>query len=222
MKKNPLQRLSEMGQSVWLDYLSRSLITSGKLKALIAEDALRGMTSNPSIFEKSIDGSNDYDGEIRAMAQAGRSVPEIYQALTVRDVQMAADVFRPVYDRLNGADGYVSLEVNPHLARDTEGTVKEARRLIWAAVGRPNIFIKIPATRERAPGDHSVPERGDQHQCDAPLRPAALPRGGQGPSQRNRETHSARRERPTRWHRWPASFSAASTSSWTRYLKESR
>ncbi len=150
MKKNPLQRLSEMGQSVWLDYLSRSLITSGKLKALIAEDALRGMTSNPSIFEKSIDGSNDYDGEIRAMAQAGRSVPEIYQALTVRDVQMAADVFRPVYDRLNGADGYVSLEVNPHLARDTEGTVKEARRL-WAAVGRPNIFIKIPATREGLP-----------------------------------------------------------------------
>ncbi len=150
MKKNPLQRLSEMGQSVWLDYLSRSLITSGKLKALIAEDALRGMTSNPSIFEKSIDGSADYDEEIRAMARAGRSVPEIYQALTVGDVQMAADVFRPLYDRLNGADGYVSLEVNPHLARDAKGTVQEARRL-WAAVDRPNIFIKIPATREGLP-----------------------------------------------------------------------
>jgi transaldolase len=150
MNENPLQRVSRMGQSIWLDYLRRKLVTSGKLKKLIEEDALLGMTSNPSIFEKSIDGSDDYDGDIRAMAEAGRSVQEIYQALTVADVQMAADVFRPTYDQLDGRDGYVSLEVNPHLARDTEGSIAEARRL-WKKVDRPNIFIKIPATREGLP-----------------------------------------------------------------------
>ena len=150
MNENPLQRVSRMGQSIWLDYLRRKLVTSGKLKKLIEEDALLGMTSNPSIFEKSIDGNDDYDGDIRAMAEAGKSVQEIYQALTVADVQMAADVFRPTYDQLDGRDGYVSLEVNPHLARDTEGSIAEARRL-WKKVDRPNIFIKIPATREGLP-----------------------------------------------------------------------
>ena len=150
MNENSLQRVSRMGQSIWLDYLRRKLVTSGKLKKLIEEDALLGMTSNPSIFEKSIDGSDDYDGDIRAMAEAGKSVQEIYQALTVADVQMAADVFRPTYDQLDGRDGYVSLEVNPHLARDTEGSIAEARRL-WKKVDRPNIFIKIPATREGLP-----------------------------------------------------------------------
>ena len=150
MNENSLQRVSRMGQSIWLDYLRRKLVTSGKLKKLIEEDALLGMTSNPSIFEKSIDGSDDYDGDIRAMAEAGKSVQEIYQALTVADVQMAADVFRPTYDQLDGRDGYVSLEVNPHLARDTKGTIAEARRL-WKKVDRPNIFIKIPATREGLP-----------------------------------------------------------------------
>jgi transaldolase len=150
MSKNPLQRLTDMGQSIWLDFLQRSLVTSGKLVQLINEDALRGMTSNPAIFEKSIDGTDDYDNDIRAMALAGKSVPEIYNALTVHDVRIAADAFRPVYDRLDGADGFVSLEVNPHLAYDTDETIKEARRL-WKEVDRPNILIKIPATREGLP-----------------------------------------------------------------------
>ncbi len=150
MNGNPLQRLSALDQSIWLDFLSRDLVTSGKLKKLIAEDALRGMTSNPAIFEKSINGSDDYDRDIRALAQAGKSALEIYEALTVADVQMAADAFRPTYDRLDGRDGYVSLEVNPHLAHDTEGSIVEARRL-WKLVARPNVFIKIPGTREGLP-----------------------------------------------------------------------
>jgi len=150
MNENPLQRLSRIGQSIWLDYLRRDLVTSGKLRKLIEEDALRGVTSNPSIFEKSIDGSDDYDDDIRAMAQAGKSVQKIYQALTIADVRMAADVFRPTYERLDGRDGYVSLEVNPHLAHDTEGSIAEARRL-WKELDRPNVFIKIPGTREGLP-----------------------------------------------------------------------
>lgn len=150
MKRNPLQLLSEMGQSIWLDYLQRSLVTSGGLARLIEEDALRGMTSNPNIFEKSIDGSEDYDGDIKAMVLAGKGVSEIYESLAVSDVQMAADAFRPVYERLEGRDGFVSLEVNPHLAHDTRGSIEEARRL-WSKVGRPNCFIKIPATREGLP-----------------------------------------------------------------------
>lgn len=150
MKENPLQRLTAVGQAIWLDYLQRSLITSGRLGRLIEEDALRGMTSNPSIFEKAIDGSGDYDSDIRSKVLAGKNVREIYEELAVADVQMAADAFRPVYERLGGRDGFVSLEVNPHLAHDTRGSVEEARRL-WKKVGRPNCFIKIPATAEGLP-----------------------------------------------------------------------
>ncbi len=150
MKKNPVERLLDMGQSPWLDHLSRQLVTSGRLKKLIEEDGLRGITSNPSIFEKSIDGSDGYDEDIRTMARAGKSVRQIYEELTVHDVQAAADKFRPLYERLDGGDGFVSLEVNPHLARDTKGTIQEARHL-WMKVDRPNIFIKIPGTREGLP-----------------------------------------------------------------------
>jgi len=150
MKDNPLMKLGTLGQSIWLDYIRRDLIISGQLRRLIQEDGLRGMTSNPSIFEQAIAGSQDYDADIRAMALEGKSVNAIYEALSQRDVQGAADEFRPVYDKTEGTDGYVSLEVNPHLAHDTRATMEEGRRL-WAALDRPNVFIKVPATAEGLP-----------------------------------------------------------------------
>jgi transaldolase len=150
MKNNPLKQLGTLGQSIWLDYIRRDLIAGGELRRMIEEDGLRGMTSNPSIFEKAIVESHDYDEDIRAMAVEGKSAKAIYEALSQRDVQSAADAFRPLYDRTDGKDGYVSLEVNPHLAHDAHGTMKEARRL-WAALNRPNVFIKVPATAEGLP-----------------------------------------------------------------------
>jgi transaldolase len=150
MKDNPLRKLGTLGQSIWLDYIRRDLIVSGELRRLIEEDGLRGMTSNPSIFEKAIADSHDYDEDIRALALEGKGVQAIYEILSQGDVQSAADEFRPVYDKTQGADGYVSLEVNPHLAHDTRGTMEEARRL-WAALDRPNVFIKVPATAEGLP-----------------------------------------------------------------------
>src|SRR5664280_599623 len=121
MKENPLLQLSTFGQSIWLDYIRRQIIDTGELKKLIDEDGLKGVTSNPAIFQKAIAGSADYDEAIRTLAQAGKSVEAIYQVRTVEDVQRAADLFRPLYDRMAGQDGFVSLEVNPHLAHDTQG-----------------------------------------------------------------------------------------------------
>jgi transaldolase len=141
--------LLELGQSIWLDYLRRGMLRSGELAGLIA-DGLRGMTSNPTIFEQAIGGGADYDDAIAAMAGSGRSDGEIFEALAVEDVRSAADLFRPVYDRSNGGDGFVSIEVSPGLARDTRGTIAEAERL-WRAVDRPNVMIKIPGTREGWP-----------------------------------------------------------------------
>ena len=146
--------MATLGQSIWLDYIRRDLITGGELRRLIEDDGLQGMTSNPAIFEKAIVGSQDYDREIQALAQAGRSAQEIYETLSQQDVRSAADVFRPLYDRTEGRDGYVSLEVNPHLARDTQGTLEEARRL-WGALDRPNVLIKVPADRRGPAGHHS-------------------------------------------------------------------
>ena len=159
MKDNPLKQLETFGQSIWLDYIRRDLITGGELRRLIEEDGLRGMTSNPAIFEKAIAGSQDYDEDIRVMAREGKDVKEIYEALSQRDVQSAADEFRPVYDRTDGNDGYVSLEVNPHLAHDTNGTIQEARRL-WGALNRPNVFIKVPATIEGLPAIQQLISEG--------------------------------------------------------------
>lgn len=150
METNPLRQLQEFGQSVWLDYLDRPLLLSGGLRRLIEEDGLRGVTSNPAIFDKALSGSSAYDEEIGSLLRQGRSVPEIYEQLTMADVGNAADLFRRVHDESNGRYGFVSLEVNPHLARDTEGTIAEARRL-WAGLGRPNVFIKVPATAEGLP-----------------------------------------------------------------------
>ncbi len=119
----------------------------------------KGVTSNPAIFEKAIAGSDDYDADIRKMAQAGKSIQEIYQTLTVADVGQGADVFRPLYDRVDGKDGFVSLEVNPHLAHDTQGTIAEARRL-WQALNRPNVLIKVPATKEGLPAIRQLISEG--------------------------------------------------------------
>src|ERR1041385_1825997 len=150
LKENPLLKLEELGQSIWLDYTRRDLIASGELRRMIEEDGLRGMTSNPSIFEKAIVGSQIYEEDIRIMALDGQSPKMIYETLSQRDVQGAADEFRSVYDETDARDGYVSLEVNPHLAHDTKGTIAEARRL-WRALNRPNVFIKVPATIEGLP-----------------------------------------------------------------------
>jgi len=150
MNHNPLLKLQEFGQSIWLDYLDRRMLTSGELERLVREDGLWGVTSNPSIFNEAITGSDAYDAAIHELASQGKSAVEIYKALTVADVQDAADVLRGVYDDSGGDHGYVSLEVNPHLAYRTRETIEEAREL-WAALDRPNVFIKVPATRRSGP-----------------------------------------------------------------------
>jgi transaldolase len=147
MADNPLQELQAFGQSVWLDFISRGLVASGQLKRFIDEDGLRGVTSNPAIFDKAIGGSADYDADICAMCREGRGAEAVCEALMVEDVRRAADVFRPVFEATAGRDGFVSLEVSPQLAYETERTAAEARRL-WAELDRPNVFIKIPATLE--------------------------------------------------------------------------
>ena len=150
MKTNPLLQLGALGQSVWLDYIRRDLFTEGGLRRRIDADGLKGMTSNPAIFEKAIVESHIYDPAIGDLAREGRSPQAIYEALSQRDVQSAADAFNLVYAETQARDGYVSLEVNPHLARDTQGTVEEARRL-WIALHRPNVLIKVPATDQGLP-----------------------------------------------------------------------
>jgi transaldolase/glucose-6-phosphate isomerase len=150
MKENPLLKIQTLGQSVWLDLIRRGMLFSGELQQLIEEDGLHGVTSNPSIFEKAIAGSHDYDDSIRALALEGKKVEEILHALTVEDVQRTADLLRPAYEQTEGRDGFVSLEVSPHLAYDSDRTILEARRL-WAALDRPNVLIKVPATWEGLP-----------------------------------------------------------------------
>jgi transaldolase len=159
MKKNPLLKISEFGQSIWLDYTRHDLIVSGELQRLIQKDGLRGMTSNPSIFEQAIVGSEIYEKDIRTMRFDGQSPKMIYESLSQRDVQGAADEFLAVYDETKARDGYVSLEVNPHLAHDTKGTIVEARRL-WRALNRLNVFIKVPATAEGLPAIQQLISEG--------------------------------------------------------------
>jgi transaldolase len=148
--KTSIEKLESFGQSVCLDYIQRNMIRSGQLKNLIEHYGIRGVTSNPAIFEKAIDESNDYNDDINQLIKQGKNAQEIYEILTIQDIQEAADVFRPLYDRTQGQDGYISLEVSPHIAHETETTINEARRL-WKKVGRPNVFIKIPATAEGLP-----------------------------------------------------------------------
>jgi transaldolase len=144
-----LNKLAELGQSVWLDFISRKLLTSGELIKL-REMGLRGMTSNPTIFDKAISKSTDYDEDIRKLVRKGLSVEDIYEQLALKDIGIAADEMRKVYSETNGLDGYISIEVNPLLANNTEETIKQAKHL-FKALGRPNIMIKIPGTEEGLP-----------------------------------------------------------------------
>ena len=153
-----LHTLANMGQAIWFDYIRRSLITSGELQSLI-DQGIRGVTSNPTIFEKAIAGSSDYDDDLRALVHNGLSIEEVYEHLALDDIARTADLFRKVYDDTDGLDGYVSIEVSPVLAYDTERTVHEARRL-FAALGRPNIMIKVPATAEGVPAIETLIAEG--------------------------------------------------------------
>jgi transaldolase / glucose-6-phosphate isomerase len=146
---NNLQQLAQLGQSIWYDNIQRKMLTGGGLRAMI-DQGLLGMTSNPSIFEKAIGGSSDYDTALQKLAAQGATVEQIYDALTIEDVGLAADLFRPVFERTKGKDGYVSIEVSPKLAHDTAGTLADARRL-WETLNRPNVMIKIPATKAGLP-----------------------------------------------------------------------
>jgi len=159
MKDNPLLRLRALGQSIWLDYLSRGLLVSGELRRLIEEDGLGGVTSNPAIFEKAMAESGDYDEAIRALARQGKEAGEIYEQLAVEDIQATADLFRRSFDSSGGKAGFVSLEVSPHLARDTDATIAEARRL-WGRVDRPNVLIKVPGTAEGLPAIRQLISEG--------------------------------------------------------------
>jgi hypothetical protein len=141
--------LINLGQSIWFDYIRRSFTKNGDLQKLLDQDA-RGVTSNPAIFEKAIAGSSDYDADINRLVGEGKSVGEIYETLALEDIAQAADLLRPLYDESSGGDGYVSLEVSPTLAHNTQGTIAEAKRL-FATLGRPNVMIKIPATAAGIP-----------------------------------------------------------------------
>jgi len=159
MKNNPLVELETLGQSIWLDYIRNDMFESGELRQLIEKDGLRGITSNPSLFEKSITESHIYDKDIRALALQKNNAKAIYETISQRDIQNAADEFRHLYEETNGKEGYVSLEVNPHLAHDTNGTIVEARRL-WMTLNRPNVLIKVPATTEGLPAIRQLISEG--------------------------------------------------------------
>ena len=157
---NPLKQLEVCGQSLWLDYLKRSLIEKGELRTLIERDGLKGVTSNPSIFEKAIGETDEYADALKQFqALADHSISAIYEHLAIADIRAAADVLRPVYEQTQGRDGYISLECSPYLANDTEATVGEALRL-WAAVERPNLMVKVPATPAGIPAIRQLIGRG--------------------------------------------------------------
>ena len=147
MTHNKIDEIRDFGQSIWLDFFDRDIMDSGKLKQLIEETGITGVTSNPSIFESAINTSSDFDEDIALLSQTKRGYGDIFFSLAIKDIQRASDLFKAVYDNTNGEDGFVSLEVSPHLAYNTEGTVKQAREL-WNRTGKKNIMIKIPATQE--------------------------------------------------------------------------
>jgi transaldolase/glucose-6-phosphate isomerase len=157
---NQLHALEAEGQALWLDFLDRRFLAEGGLVRLIEEDGLTGVTSNPSIFEKAISNDSDYDGEIAQLVRRGETRPAaIYEQLAVTDIRAAADALRSVYERLEGADGFASIEVSPSLAWSTQGTIDEAHRL-WAAVDRPNLMVKVPGTRESVPAVRALTADG--------------------------------------------------------------
>src|ERR1700737_1480997 len=156
---NPLQGVVEIGQAPWMEYNPRDLLTSGNLKKMIQEDGLMGMTSNPTIFEKAITGSKDYADILESSDAKKLDAKGLYEKIAIRDVQDATDIFKPVYQQTKRRDGYVSLEGSPLLATDTQGTIEEARRL-WKSVGRENVMIKVPGTREGLPAIRQLLEEG--------------------------------------------------------------
>src|SRR5260370_41126472 len=155
----PLRALLEYGQSPWMDYVRRDLLTSGTLKKLIQEDGLMGMTSNPTIFEKAITGSKDYADILDSPEAKKLDAKGVYEKIAIRDVQDATDIFKPVYQQTKRRDAYVSLEAPPRLANDTQGSIDEARRL-WKSVGRENVMIKIPGTEQGLPAIRTLLEEG--------------------------------------------------------------
>jgi transaldolase len=157
--ENRLRKLGQLGQSVWLDLLNRDLLRTGKLKQLIDQDGVSGVTSNPKTFSASVLNSNIYDDDIHALIHQGKSPKEIYEALAMEDVRQAADLLRPAYAASGARDGFVSLEVSPHLAHDTRGTIEQARAF-WKAVDRPNLFIKVPATPQGIPAIRQLISEG--------------------------------------------------------------
>ncbi|MGI8967511.1 MAG: transaldolase family protein, partial [Chloroflexota bacterium] len=159
MTTNPLHTLEQCGQSIWLDSLSRELINSGTFARLVREDGISGVTANPSIFEKAIVGSHDYDEDIRALGATGQPPIRIYEDLAIQDVATAADILRATYDRRQAEDGFVSIEVSPDLAHDTRASIDEARRF-WRELDRPNIMVKIPATSEGIPAIEQLTAEG--------------------------------------------------------------
>ncbi|MEQ8384041.1 MAG: transaldolase [Coleofasciculus sp. A1-SPW-01] len=150
MANNPIFKIKEYGQSIWMDYLDRQLIESGELKNKIETRGISGITSNPKSFAKAVSNNRVYDSDIEAGIKGGKSTSEIYESLIFEDIRNACDIFRPIYDESGGTDGFVSIEVSPHLARDTQRTVEEARRF-FRAIDRDNVFIKIPGTKEGFP-----------------------------------------------------------------------
>lgn len=158
-ENNPLIALEQLGQSIWIDFISRQMIESGKLRYHIENDGVSGITSNPSIFQKAIAETHEYDEEIHELAEQGKSAEEIYEILTIRDIQNAADLLHPVFEKSHGLDGYVSLEVSPKLAHDTDATMIEARRL-WETVNRLNLMIKIPGTKAGLPAIRQLTNEG--------------------------------------------------------------
>src|SRR5262252_2822678 len=156
---NPLVEVMKLGQSIWYDNIRRAMLVSGDLQKKIDEDDLRGVTSNPTIFEKAITGSTDYDEQMRTLITAGKSVMEIYEALVIDDIGHAADILKPIYDKTDGIDGYISLEVNPKLPYDTQGTILEADRL-FKTLNRKNGLIKHPAAQEGLPAIEEAIYRG--------------------------------------------------------------
>jgi len=150
MKRNKLKSIQDLGQSIWLDFFDRKIMDTGKLKKLIDDDGIRGVTANPSIFEKAINSSSDYEKDIMVLSKQKGSNEDTFFSLAVIDIKRAADFFKLVYEETNGADGFVSIEVSPHLAHDTEGTIRQAREL-WDAINRKNVMIKIPGTAEGLP-----------------------------------------------------------------------
>ena len=159
MAENPLKQLERYGQAPWLDYIRRTLLPSPEFKRMLTEDGLKGMTSNPTIFEKAIDGSSDYDQQFEQLVREGKEVMEIYEALTIQDIQTACDALRPLYDSTASKHGYVSYEVSPLLANDTDGTIESARRY-WGRIGRPNVMIKVPSTPAGLPAIETLISEG--------------------------------------------------------------